>query len=284
MKFGQAILLDASILFDFMQKYFKYRNAWRFDEAPHKETKLEEAKTKALLKHGGLLVRNTFDFDTTSHTHFWYVIKDCFNDMVELRPRVRNKIRHAEKAFLYQRISDDLLIENGYPIMAETYSDHIVSDRKMNKTIFLQYIENCCQNHYDFWGIFERESKELVGFCCVKLWEDSCEYDQSGVFSRYKSNATYPYYGLFHSMNRYYLQELAFRYVSDGSRTITEHSQIQDFLIQNFKFRKAYCQLAVHYKWWVKIAVKMLYPFRKIISFPRVKAILNMEAMQRGEK
>lgn len=284
MKSGQGTPLGALILSDFMPQYFKYRNAWRFDGAPHEETKLEEAKTKALLKQGGFLVRNTFDFDTTSHTHFWYVIKDRFNDAVELRPRVRNKIRHAEKAFLYQRISADLLIENGYPIMAETYSDHIVSDRRMNKTIFLQYIENCRQNHYDFWGVFERETKELVGFCCVKLWDDCCEYDQSGVFSRYKSNATYPNYGLFHSMNRYYLQELGFRYVSDGSRTITEHSQIHDFLIQNFNFRKAYCQLEVHYCWWMKIAVKTLYPFRKILSLPRVKAILNMEAMQRGEK
>ena len=102
--------------------------------------------------------------------------------------------------------------------------------------------------------------------------------------ARYKHNATYPYYGLYFTMNQHYLQTSHFKYVSDGSRSITEHSQIHDFLIQNFKFRKAYCQLAVHYKWWVKIAVKMLYPFRKIITFPRVKAILNMEAMQRGEK
>ena len=86
------------------------------------------------------------------------------------------------------------------------------------------------------------------------------------------------------TMNQYYLQEKGFRYVTDGSRTITEHSQIQDFLIQNFNFRKAYCQLEVHYCWWMKIAVKILYPFRKIIPLPRVKAILNMEAMQRGEK
>ena len=34
----------------------------------------------------------------------------------------------------------------------------------------------------------------------------------------------------------------------------------------------------------MKIAVNLLYPFRKIIPLQRVKAILNMEAMQRGEK
>ncbi len=72
--------------------------------------------------------------------------------------------------------------------------------------------------------------------------------------------------------------------MADGARSITEHSHIQDFLMQNLNFRKAYCQLEVHYKWWMKIAVKMMYPFRKIITLPRIKAILNMEAMQRGEK
>ena len=85
-------------------------------------------------------------------------------------------------------------------------------------------------------------------------------------------------------MNEYYLGEKKYRYVADGARSITEHSHIQDFLIQNFNFRKAYCQLEVHYCWWMKLAVKMLYPFRKIIPLQRVKAILNMEAMQRGEK
>ena len=85
-------------------------------------------------------------------------------------------------------------------------------------------------------------------------------------------------------MNQYYLQEKGFRYVTDGARSITEHSHIQDYLIEKFHFRKAYCHLSVYYQWWLKIVVKLLYPFRKIISLPRIRAILNMEAMQRGEK
>ena len=114
------------------------------------------------------------------------------------------------------------------------------------------------------------------------------EFYHSGkiaVMPTYKRHSSaYPYYGLFFSLCQHYLQRVGYRYITDGSRTITEHSQIHDFLIQNFHFRRAYCQLEVHYCWWMKIAVKMLYPFRKIISLPRIKAILNMEAMQRGEK
>ena len=97
----------------------------------------------------------------------------------------------------------------------------------------------------------------------------------------YKHNNTYPYYGLFHSLNAYYVGERQFRYVADGARTITEHSNIQEFLMDNFNFRKAYCRLELHYQWWMRLAVKILYPFRKLVPFPSVKALLNMESMTR---
>ena len=167
--------------------------------------------------------------------------------------------------------------------MKATYEDYAVSDRDMDETVFLNYLSDCEKQDFDYWGIFDQD--QLIGFCTVWLWQpDSCEYGLIGILPEYKHNNTYPYYGLFYKMNEYYLGEKKYRYVADGARSITEHSHIQDFLIQNFKFRKAYCQLAVYYKWWMKIAVNMLYPFRKIITLPRIKAILNMEAMQRGEK
>lgn len=83
-------------------------------------------------------------------------------------------------------------------------------------------------------------------------------------------------------MNRYYLEELGVKYVNDGARSITEHSNIQPFLIDKFHFRKAYCRLQVKYQWWVGIVVKLLYPFRKLIPVLKVKSILNMEAMSRN--
>ena len=267
-----------------MPDYFKYRNAWRFSGAPHLETQLEASQRKLLFRQGGLLVRNTFGFDQEKESSFWYVIKDSFGNLDELRPRVRNKIRHALGAYDYRLVNVALLQEQGFAIVEETFADYAITDRKTNKNIFLQYLRECERQNYEYWGVFEKETSALVGFCCVRPWDNCCEYDQSGMKTRCKHNATYPYYGLFHSMNCYYLHEKGFKYVSDGSRSITEHSQIHDFLIQNFNFRKAYCQLAVHYRWWMNIAVKLLYPFRNVISLPRVKAILNMEAMQRGEK
>lgn len=266
-----------------MNGFYLYRKAWRFDGAPHKEPKLEKKEWQALLKEGGLLVRNTFDFDQKEESGFWYIIQDTFHGLEDFSSNERNKIRRAEKVLTFKKISVDLLQQEGWNILEATYSDYVVTDRVMNETIFLEYLSSCKKQNFDYWGIFDQE--RLIGFCTVWLWlPDSCEYGLIGILPDYKHNNTYPYYGLFYNMNAHYLGERGFRYVTDGARSITEHSHIQDFLIQNFNFRKAYCQLELHYRWWMKIAVKLLYPFRKIMTLPRIKAILNMEAMQRGEK
>jgi hypothetical protein len=261
-----------------MPDFHLYRKAWRFSGAPHEEHKLTQEECEILLKQGGLLVRNTYDFDCQEETKFWFVIKDRFEGFDELSSRVRNKIRHAQNAFDYHLVDQSLLKEKGYSIMADTFADYAVTDRSMNPTIFNSYLS---EHQFDCWGVFDKKSSELIGFSCVRCWTDSCEYDLSGMKSSYKRNGSYPYYGLYHAMNEYYLQEKGFKYVSDGTRSITEHSQIHEFLIQNFNFRKAYCHLVVHYNWWMKIAVKILYPFRGIITIPQVKAILHMESMQR---
>jgi hypothetical protein len=266
-----------------MNGYYLYRKAWRFEGAPHKEPKLEKKEWQSLLKQGGLLVRNTYNFDQSAESSFWYIIQDSFNGLDGFSSNERNKIRRSNKTLFFKRISIDLLKSEGWSILKATYEDYAVSDRAMNETVFLDYFSECEKQDFDYWGIFDQD--RFIGFCTVWLWlPDSCEYGLIGILPEYKHNNTYPYYGLFYNMNAYYLGEKGFRYVTDGARSITEHSHIQDFLIQNFNFRKAYCRLAIHYQWWMKIAVNLLYPFRKILTLPRIKAILNMEAMQRGEK
>lgn len=229
------------------------------------------------------MVRNTYDFDCEEETSFWYVIKDKFGDNDDLSSRDRNKIRHAVGYFEYRQVPIEEMYK-AFHIVEETFDDYVVHDRKMNQKVFFDYLSQCKGRDFDYWGIFEKESQTMVGFCTIELWENCCEYGLTGILSKYKKNGFYPYYGLYQHLNRHYLENLHFKYVSDSARTITHHSHIQDFLITHFGFRKAYCRLAVHYRWWLKIAVNLLYPFRKIISLPRIKAILNMEAMQRGEK
>lgn len=257
-----------------------YRNAWRYNLAPDHEPELSDSQCAELLKQGGWFVRNTYDFDCKKETKFWYLIKDSFGGMDEHSQNERKKLRHAFRSFNYQLIDVELVIRSVYPIVKTTFMDYNVTDRDMNEGVFNDYLEHCVRNKYDFWGAFEKGTQKLVGFCAVHVFENSCEYGLIGFEPKYKHNATYPYYGFFYKMNEYYLGEKGFKYVSDGSRSITEHSNIQPFLEQNFKFRKAYCKLKVRYKWWFGAIVHVLLPFRNVIKNRNVKAVLNMHRMQ----
>ena len=89
----------------FSEKDFElYRHAWRYALAPNNEPQLSDSQCKTLLKKGGLMVRNTYDFDCEIETKFWYVIKDSFGGMDELSSNVRRKIRKAENVFEYKII------------------------------------------------------------------------------------------------------------------------------------------------------------------------------------
>ena len=257
-----------------------YRHAWRFGKAPHLEPQLIDSQCKALLKKGGWMVRNTFAFDCNTPTEFWYLIKDSFGGMEEQSQNERKKLRHALRSFDFQLIDIELVRNKAYPIVKATFVDYDITDRPMNEDVFKKYLDGCEKENFDFWGAFDVEMKELVGFCAVRIFEDCCEYGLIGFDPKYKHNATYPYYGFFYKMNEYYLQEKKFRYVADGARSITEHSNVQPFLEKNFNFRKAYCKMKIKYKWWFGIIVRVLLPFRKLIWNRNVRAVLNMHKMQ----
>lgn len=226
------------------------------------------------------MVRNTFDFDCDTPTDFWYLIKDAFGGMDEHSQNERKKLRHAFRSFDFKLIDKQLVREKAYPIVKATFVDYNITDRPMNEEVFNKYLDDCDKENFDFWGAFDKGTQEFVGFCAVRIFGDSCEYGLIGFDPKYKHNATYPYYGFFYMMNEYYLDNQKFRYVADGARSITEHSNVQPFLEQNFNFRRAYCKLRIRYKWWFGITVRLLLPFRNIIRNRNVRAVLKMHKMQ----
>ena len=135
----------------------------------------------------------------------------------------------------------------------------------------------------EFWAIQHKESGKYIALAINTIKETSCEYNVLKCKPHALRDGTQPYYGLIYEMNRYYLEEKGLKYVNDGARTITNHSNIQSFLISKFKFRKAYCDIKIHYKWWFEFIIKILFPFRKLIKTQKISALLNMEAMSRGK-
>ncbi|WP_455961531.1 hypothetical protein [Bacteroides bouchesdurhonensis] len=129
--------------------------------------------------------------------------------------------------------------------------------------------------------VYEKATGKRVAFSINTVFNEYCDYSTLKADPAYLNN-TYPYYGLIYEMNKYYLKEKGLRFVCDGARSLTEHSHIQSFLINTFCFRKAYCEMEIHYKWWLKKVVNMLYPFRKFIKHPIVTALMNQEEWSRS--
>ncbi len=221
------------------------------------------------------MIRNAYDFDCGQETSFWYVIKDSFGGMEELSSKMRNQVKKCFKTMRIAQLSPEELKEQGYNVFIEATNSYKIKAVPPTREEFNRRIDYSVEN--DYWGCFDIESNQLVAFCMNAVSDESCEYRTMKAIPAYQKQ--YAYYGLIYEMNRYYLEERKLKYVNDGGRSITNHSNIQPFLIEKFNFRKAYCYFDMHYKWWLGIAVKILYPFRKLIKMRQVQSLLNMEAM-----
>lgn len=260
-------------------KYRYYKGAWIYAQNLHEEQKLSEKEVRRLLRHKGIMVRNVYDFDTTQETSFWYVIKDSFGGMEELSSKMRNQVKRCFKTMRVEKISAEYLLENGYEVFVQASENYRIKSVPPTINEFKERILNGSEN--EFWGVIDIDTNKLVAFSMNTVTPESCEYRTMKAIPKYQK--LYAYYGLIYEMNRYYLDERKVMYVNDGARSITNHSNIQPFLIDKFNFRKAYCHLDMKYKWWLNLAVKCLYPFRKNINIRQIRSFLDMEAMARGQ-
>ena len=151
---------------------------------------------------------------------------------------------------------------------------HDVTVRIADRESWEASVCNSCS--YEYWGVFEKDTDNLIAYAIVSRLGNTINYNALKAIPELM-NKHYPYYGLLYEMNRHYLGEEKVDFVTDGFRSITEHSNIQPFLIKNFLFRKAFCRMRLYYKPWLRLAVNLSYPFRKFIP---VKQIQNIN---RGE-
>lgn len=267
-----------------MNQYRLYKGAWIFMEES-KEKLLSEKESEDLLRKGGLMIRNTYDFDTKEETSFWFIIKDELEDISELPFSARRNVRRALRFYNIRKIDIKEFSEKAYPVIISAQKSYKIKTHHTTQKEFYSEIEQyITDNNKEFWSVERKDSGATVAMAINTVKCESCEYDTMRCNPEALRDRSYPYYGLIYEMNRHYLGERKFKYVSDGSRSITEHSNIQPFLEYNFKFRKAYCKLRVYYKWWFGVVINVLFPFRNVIPFRNVRAILKMEEYSRSFK
>eukprot|EP00825_Cyclidium_porcatum_P035427 TRINITY_DN3714_c0_g2_i1.p1 TRINITY_DN3714_c0_g2~~TRINITY_DN3714_c0_g2_i1.p1 ORF type:complete len:135 (+),score=12.83 TRINITY_DN3714_c0_g2_i1:288-692(+) len=62
--------------------YVFYKRGIIYSKAPHKEEQLTEKNRLELVnEHNAWFIRNTYNFDSSEKSSFWFVIKDSFGGM-----------------------------------------------------------------------------------------------------------------------------------------------------------------------------------------------------------
>ena len=264
------------------------------------ENKISFSKTIWISKQGGFLSRDLphinkfsdsnvfkrklieerrffFRWDTfindCNKKDFWYhVIKDSPEDWFDYSSKMRNQIKKGLKLFYTKIISKEYIIKNGYSCYLESLERYKTKPEK--KCFFDQSVKSS-PNDTEFYGLFDNDNKELVGFSENIIQNKGCFYSSFWLENNALNN--YGTYVLVHEMNKYYLNEKKFNFVSDGSRSILHPTKIQYLLINKFKFRKAPVKLNIVYFPGIKIFLNLLtnlYPLLKFLWIQKLNAAI----------
>ena len=263
-----------------IDEYTRYKISWKWNRGQHLEAKLTPDEASALLNKGGYFVRNAYNFDCKEETSFWYIIKDSFNGMEDVPSKYRNRVRKSLEKYEFKIVSKSFAIEKCFEAHKAAAKNYKIKTKIPTNKQFDDYIKSLDKT-YDIWVGIDKESGCVAGLAINHVVDDMCDYDRMKFHPDFLKPVS-PSYGLIYCMNEYYLVKKGLGYVCEGARSITEHSEIQSFLETKFKFRKAYCQVQMFYKWWFRIVINVLFPFRSNIKAVSIKAMLNMVEIARN--
>jgi hypothetical protein len=267
-----------------------YNQALMPDVPPHIQANLSAMNEKDFWKSGGgipLFARWTSHWDCNYETNWWYVIKDTPFDISTLKAKRRYEINKGNKHFSVREINPKEYKSEIYEIQLKAYAEYPEKYRPhIDRERLFEEIENW--TFYKVYGAFHLESKEMLGYAVLNRKGNYIYYAVHKVVPQYESlsiNAAI--------VNRILVDHNDFLasdgYICDGARNILHETGFQDYLEKYFGFRKAYCKLHIQYRPLVKLAVKLLYPFRKCLykmdgnSFVhKVNGILKMEELVRS--
>lgn len=273
-------------------KFFKNNNIlWREHQSaliplsPPKSFTLSRQEATALLKSKNCkFIRWESHFDEYDSGDWWHVVKSDKEELDSLPRKVRQRIRRAQKDYYVEKCDKELILQKGYPVYCQAYERYETHEPQYSLERFIQGVSELPDNT-EFFALFDRELNELVGFSENYIESNTCFYVTMWVSpDALKEQAGYLF---FHVMNQHYLNDLGFDYVDNGARSISHDTNIQDYLITKFGFRKAYSNLEIVYRFPISYLIAVLYPIRhlfypiKMNLFKKISIIMRQEEIYR---
>lgn len=250
-----------------------------------KAKRLSAAEVKAIFKWYGrkaFYLRNPYDFDCKKETDYWYIVGDHALEIENYRSaKVRTKIRKSLKTYDFRIVDMAEMERHGYKVFCENWQRFPRTNRPklMHEDEFKKYLLKAESRGVEFWMGYSTETGEAA------MWATLYEvggfvYGEEICLSR-QYTQHYPTYGLHHELLRFYLKEKGLKCYLSGARSATQHSNIQEFLIENLEFRKAYCRLQVPIRFPYNVIVAVLLPFQKLVPrTSRLRALLRLKSCE----
>lgn len=267
-----------------MKSWRYYNHAMMPTTAPHEKVDMQCIKDKSIWKENkkALFARWTSDFDCGYETNWWYVIKEGPFEFDKLDSKVRKHIRQALKKVDVRKIDYADYVEQICKVYNETsrsyenFSGWLMDSDKAKKNV----------SDLEYWGAFIAGTNEMIAYMNCKKNEIYVETITSKFMPQYLNLRASD--AIHYSICEYYLNECKYSYICSGSRNINHVTNVQDYKIKTFGFRKAYCHLHMEYRPFLKYGIKLLYPFRGMLQklegvriIHQINAVLKMEEICR---
>lgn len=237
---------------------------------------------EVMSRAGAYFLRWETHFDRRQNGAWWHVVKDRFDELQDLPKKTRYMIRKAKKIYAVKLVDRSEIISKGYAVYSSAYQRYQTHEPFISLFDFQEAVFSLPEKT-EFWAVYEGE--RMVAFSENYIEFKVCFYVTMWLDPEAMSK--FAGYLLFHEMERNYLADRKFKYISDGARSLSHDTNIHDFLISKFRFRKAYACLHVVYAPWLGIAVKLAYPIRQMIGavplapFKKAKILLKQEEIRR---
>lgn len=231
-----------------------------------------------------LLARWTTDFDCKEETSYWYIIKDGPFSMDEFNKKRQKNIRKTLERCVVRRIDQTEYADEIYAVYKAAFMSYKNADNEVSETEFKERIK---ADGLEYWGAFSKETGILAGWMSCANHGDWTE-TISAKYHPDMQTAVRPSEAIHYYVLTHYLNELEQKYICSGTRNINHKTHVQDYKIQNWHFRRAYCHLHIVYNPRIKWIVKSIYPFRKMLRFldfethiHQINSLLRMEEIAR---
>jgi hypothetical protein len=257
----------------------------------HNVPSISERK-KVLIELNVPLIRWIEQWDDSSTFPFYGVIQDHHTEICDLKRQVRYEVKRALRNYYFQELLSPDVINEGFKIYIASFKTYDTYLRPLSENDFKNSFQNNLLTEKDipkFFGIRESSSNTLVCYAYGVHYSEGNYFDLKVVKfdpEHLKNNISEL---LFYEIGKLLLLTNKLSFIFDGFVSIAHKSNIQEYLVRKFNYRKAYCKLCVHYQPYAKLLVITIFPFRRYIRFigryisifSRLSILLSQEELRK---